>query len=189
MSAALEQLIQTLQKHADQWEGGADQELVNLYFTDLRLRTERPKMEEQLAVHQELTDEYKVVVVDRPDQLTEVLTAERNSLREKQEQLVKVLHPSNEDVEKHTKAFLEYLGKVGDQLDKQKAILKMRVAENKVAVNEAAEWLTELPNIREFVEKARTATDENAVIKQEISGLKREIQSGSSAIASPAQNQ
>ena len=188
MSAALEQLIQTLEKHADQWVGGADQELVDLYFTDLRLRTERPKMEEQLALHKELTDEYRGVVLKPPAEETVVLTGERDSLREKQEHLVKVLHPSNEDVEKHTTAFLEYLGKVGDQLDKQKAILRRTVAENKVAVNEVAEWLNELPNIRKVVEDARTSDDENAVLKQEISGLKREIESGS-AIASPAENQ
>lgn len=188
MSAALKHLIQTLQKHADEWVGGADQELVDLYFMDLELRTKRPKIEEELEVHKELTDEFRGIVVNRPGEATGELAAQRDSLREKQEQLVKILRPSSEVTEKHTSAFLEYLGQVGDQLDKQKAILRKRVAENKVAVNAATKWLTELPEIKRVVEAARVSTDENAALKQEIIGLKREIEAGS-AIASPTENQ
>jgi hypothetical protein len=188
MSSALEQLQDELQKHADNWPGGADQDFVNLYFMDLQLRTERPRMEEQLAAHKELTDEYNAIIRNPPEERTEELVGERNSLLEKKEKLAKVLHPSSEVTEKHTLAFLDYLGKVGDQLEKQKAVLKKSVSLNKSVVDDAAGWLNNLPYIRESVEKARVSSSVNADLKQEISGLKRDLEAGIS-IAPPTVNE
>lgn len=185
MSSALEQLVDELQKHAENWPGGAQQEHVDLYFSDLQLRSERPKIDEQLDSHKELIAEYTSYVRNPPEDRTEELTAERDDLKNKKENFSKVIRPSTELTAKHTSAFLDYLGKGGDELAKDLAARKRRITENKVAIEGGRNWLNNISAVKKTVEDARAASSANADLKQEITALKRELEAGTS-IASPS---
>tara|TARA_Y100000588_G_scaffold374284_1_gene449186 strand:+ start:1015 stop:1539 length:525 start_codon:yes stop_codon:yes gene_type:complete len=168
-SSELEELVTILKSLAEKYPGGADQERVDLYLQDLRLKADLPKKQAELEAYADLINEYNDLQQSPPEIEKQDLEIQVKDAERKRDAVITGPTLSDEKRDSYCQHFLKFLGDAKPEGD---ADYKGRIATTLLKIDKADAFLNQVDTYKQKVDEGRVARDEVRELKKKLASLK-----------------